>query len=242
MRKLKFRFIFLIGCLSPTFTTSGESDRKTYSESLAKVNVKEHAYQYVGGLLKKEIPHWSQPRISALAQTIVDESRCSGFDPLFVLAVIKIESNFDYEAISPTGAKGIMQIIASTFLEQRKREWKPQMDIFSSIDNVIVGIGYLHYLGKTFRRPTSVLLAYNQGPRMATLVLSGQRDVTDEGGSYGPKAMTQYKKLLKDYGLDPTRAELYWRSPERTLLFEGYWYNGGNKTLQSIGLPSYVGN
>ena len=49
-----------------------------------------------------------------LRKSILEESAKRKIDPLLVLAVIKIESGFQYAAVSPVGARGIMQIMPDT--------------------------------------------------------------------------------------------------------------------------------
>jgi len=59
--------------------------------------------------LKKTIPD-ADYRLELL-RTIHAESVRAGLEPELVLAVIQVESNFDRFAISPTGARGLMQIM-----------------------------------------------------------------------------------------------------------------------------------
>ena len=59
--------------------------------------------------LKKTIPD-ADYRLELL-KTIHAESVRAGLEPELVLAVIQVESNFDRFAISPAGARGLMQIM-----------------------------------------------------------------------------------------------------------------------------------
>jgi soluble lytic murein transglycosylase-like protein len=137
-----------------------------------------------------------------IAEVIVDESKRHGFDPWWVVAVIESESNFDIEAVSPTGARGLMQVIPSTF-----REVSSAKRMFDPVENVRAGITYLGKLSAAgFRRADYILLAYNQGPKMAMDIVRGLAEPTEEAKGYAPTVMSRYQKLLKKTGRDPRAA------------------------------------
>ena len=45
-----------------------------------------------------------------MSRAIAEEARRAGYDPLLILAIIDVESDFDLEAVSSRGARGLMQI------------------------------------------------------------------------------------------------------------------------------------
>lgn len=79
-------------------------------------------------------------------------------DPALIKAIIKAESNFHHTAVSPKGARGLMQLMpttASTFQVN---------DVFHPESNIEGGTRYLRYLIKLFRGDlTLALAAYNAG-------------------------------------------------------------------------------
>lgn len=79
-------------------------------------------------------------------------------DPRLVHAMIRVESNYDPEAVSSKGAMGLMQLIPST--AQRFGVDNP----FDPQQNIRGGVSYLKYLLKLFggNLPLS-LAAYNAG-------------------------------------------------------------------------------
>jgi soluble lytic murein transglycosylase-like protein len=142
------------------------------------------------------------PKIQALSETIVDECKKTGVDPLFVLAIIEVESNFDVEAVSSAGARGLMQIMPATFkgVSKSKRMLDP-------IENVKAGITYISLLySQGFKTPEKLLHAYNQGPGNALAVFRGEMDIPTETRVHIPKVMQTYYRLLAQDGLSKKEA------------------------------------
>lgn len=76
----------------------------------------------------------------------------------FLIAVIKAESDFNINALSPDGAIGLMQIMPGTAKIMHVNPDNPIM-------NIIGGAKYLHYCFKRFNnRPVFALTCYNAGP------------------------------------------------------------------------------
>jgi hypothetical protein len=152
-----------------------------------------------------------------IAETIVTEATSAGLDPLFVLAVIEAESNYDVEACSSSKAKGLMQILPSTF-----RALKATGSIFDPVDNVRAGTRFLSLLTKSFKRPESVLMAYNGGPGAAgkhlKAIAAGQEsDGSWEMQNYPVKVMANYKRLLVKTGHKPEQASKLFKVPSRPI-------------------------
>jgi soluble lytic murein transglycosylase len=108
-----------------------------------------------------------------ISEVILEESLKRNLDPMIVLAVIEIESRFQYSMISPVGARGIMQIMPDTgkFLTDavgRELGLHPVAYRPESLDdpilNIRMGVYYLHDLKKQFRNLNLALIAYNAGP------------------------------------------------------------------------------
>jgi soluble lytic murein transglycosylase-like protein len=79
-------------------------------------------------------------------------------DPALIKAVIKTESNFNHRAVSPKGARGLMQLMPTTAYALQVS------DSFQPENNVEGGVKYLRYLMELFRNDLSLALAaYNAG-------------------------------------------------------------------------------
>ncbi len=83
-------------------------------------------------------------------------------DP-FINKVIEAESSGNPKAVSPVGAKGLMQIMDAT-AEQPGFGIKPLEDPFDPVENVRFGTEYLYALMDRYNDDTtSALAAYNWG-------------------------------------------------------------------------------
>jgi soluble lytic murein transglycosylase-like protein len=78
-------------------------------------------------------------------------------DPALVRAVIHAESAFNPYAVSPKGARGLMQLMPATARMLGVR------NSFSPDSNIYGGTKYLAQLIKRFRNETHAIAAYNAG-------------------------------------------------------------------------------
>lgn len=105
-------------------------------------------------------------------------------DPFLVLSLIREESRFDSEALSPVGAMGLMQLMPET-ARRTARKARIRLDDETSIYEVEVNIQLgTHYLNKLLREFKSVpasLAAYNAGEtRVRRWLRNGNYDEADE--------------------------------------------------------------
>ena len=90
-------------------------------------------------------------------------------DPALVYALTRTESGFDASAVSPVGARGLMQLMPETASYMR-REHDIGGSVYDPSDNLAMGQAYIRYLGE---QPgiddnlLAVLASYNAGPGAA---------------------------------------------------------------------------
>lgn len=82
-----------------------------------------------------------------------------------VYAIIKCESDFDKNAISKSGALGLMQILPSTakWIAGELGEEYSKDEMFNPKTNIKFGCFYLRYLQDKFESTDAVICAYNAG-------------------------------------------------------------------------------
>ncbi|HLE41573.1 MAG TPA: tetratricopeptide repeat protein [Nitrospirota bacterium] len=140
-------------------------------------------------------------------ESILSYSRKYGQDPYFVAAIIREESQFHSEALSPAGARGVMQVMPST------GEWVAQSirlrgfdrnKLFDSDTGINIGTWYISHLMKRFKEdPLFVSAAYNAGPEavLSWLGKNGHFMDRDEFIESIPFSETRgyVKKVLRNY-------------------------------------------
>lgn len=130
-----------------------------------------------------------------IAETIEREARRHGYDPLFVQAMIEIESTCRPNARSRMGAIGLIQVkpgTARAVAEDAGLEWEGAHSLYDPDFNVRVGLHYLNQLEERFGDPHTAIGAYNLGPtRAARLGATVARSTR-----YVKKILQRYEDLL----------------------------------------------
>jgi hypothetical protein len=89
---------------------------------------------------------------------IADISSQFAIDRHLVKAIIKAESNYNPNAVSPKGAKGLMQLMPSTAKQLKvQRPFDPE-------ENIVGGVKYIKGMLASYGNLDTALAAYNAGP------------------------------------------------------------------------------
>lgn len=96
--------------------------------------------------------------ISQYDDLIMKASERHNVEPALIKAIIKAESNFNHRAVSPKGARGLMQLMPATASSLHVQ------DSFHPENNIEGGVKYLRYLLNYFNGNLHfALAAYNAG-------------------------------------------------------------------------------
>jgi len=111
--------------------------------------------------------------VDDIANSIHAASARHQVPPEMILAIIRIESAFDVNALSNKGAVGLMQLLPSTAQEvarELRMEWPGEDLLRNPSANIEMGTYYLTKLIGQFENLSVALAAYNHGPgRIAQL-------------------------------------------------------------------------
>ncbi len=108
-----------------------------------------------------------------------------GLDRYLVYSVIKVESNFNPDAISNAGAKGLMQLMDKTAAECNvKGEFGYNIpeDLYEPEKNIRLGCYYLSSLMDTYNNMELAVTAYNGGTGNVNKWLKNESLSDGEGG------------------------------------------------------------
>jgi len=95
-----------------------------------------------------------------IKKILVDQAIGLGVPPTLALAVAKVESDFNPNALSSVGARGIMQIMPQTAREEygatARSLWNPEI-------NIQIGVDYLYKLYKQYDQRWDLALSHYNG-------------------------------------------------------------------------------
>jgi soluble lytic murein transglycosylase-like protein len=143
-------------------------------------------------------PSLTRAQRSRIAEAIQQEAERHGYDPLFVMAMVEVESTCSPTANSPRGAVGLTQIKPSTARAIAKDlgvPWQGRSTLVHPVLNVRLGLGYLAQLEEQFGDPYMAMAAYNLGPgRVSSMTKHHARR-----SRYVRKVLARYEGLLEEH-------------------------------------------
>jgi soluble lytic murein transglycosylase-like protein len=141
--------------------------------------------EFRGGDIALPRPTWERRQLHGFIQ---EAARAYGVDPALVRAVVWVESRYDPYAVSPRGARGLMQLTADTAREVGVT------NPFDARQNVFGGTKYLSQLIKRHDGDVALALAsYNAGP--ATVRRFGGMPPYEETAEYLSKIRRRFRRL-----------------------------------------------
>lgn len=149
-------------------------------------------------------------RIPEITQVLITESRKQELDPIFVLAVIQTESNFNTDARGTAGEIGLMQILPKTaewIAKKYKMPWKGPNSLLDPVTNIQIGITYFAHLRDEFdSRAYHYLPAYNMGPKNMRRVSRTIGSISADGKiikrDYAMRVMKNYTGIYEQMVLE----------------------------------------
>ncbi|WP_413288673.1 lytic transglycosylase domain-containing protein [Bdellovibrio sp. HCB337] len=160
--------------------------------------------KFIGGIVQERLETFGKKYAHRVTNAIISESKKQGLDPVFVLAVIETESQFDPKVVGSHGEIGLMQIKPDTaqwIAQKNGYTWKGKESLKNPQVNIRIGVAYLAFLRQEFDGLAhQYVAAYNMGPggvrRLASLDIKPK--------DYSTRVMTNYydfydSLLAKEY-------------------------------------------
>jgi soluble lytic murein transglycosylase-like protein len=169
-------------------------------------------------VLSAEAGHLPEALRQSIRDAVVAAAIGYDLDVLLLLALIKSESAFDPDVVSPRGAVGLLQILPTTarwITDRLGTRWSPEVPLADPWTNVRLGASYLSYLLDRFGDLRQAILAYNLGP--SGLADGWGLDPSDE--AFTRRVLDEYRRYsaLSSCKARPCPSELVWAA----------WWNEG---------------
>ena len=151
-------------------------------------------------LVSRVAPDLDDALRARLVVALMAESGLNGYDPIFLAALVGVESRWHIGAESARGARGLLQLKPSTFAWISARE--PDVggeDLETGDDPVVdvrLAIRYFNWLERSFSSRDAALMAYNAGPRRMRQHLRAG-DIPERLHAYPQKVRHEYERLLR---------------------------------------------
>lgn len=132
----------------------------------------------------------SADRLSQFNEMAARKGAQYGVNPNFIKAIVSVESAGRIDAVSPVGARGLMQLMPAT----AERMGVSRHELFQPERNMDAGVKYISYLNRLFNNdPRLVAAAYNAGE--GAVQKYGGVPPYRETQNYAPAVVARYRLL-----------------------------------------------
>jgi soluble lytic murein transglycosylase len=160
-------------------------------------NPKENIIDQIVQYLKSKDVKVADSKLREMAATVYEESGTYDLDYRLVLAVIKVESNFKNDAVSPKGARGLLQIkpsLAKYIAKDAGGRYEGIHSLHDADNNIKLGVYHLSNLLDDFKTVSAALHAYNVGSNKAKKKLFGNNEPKTRFTSH---VLKEYQKNIE---------------------------------------------
>lgn len=153
------------------------------------------------------LDHYAGKRLSEMQKLeicdlVAEMAAKHGVDPMLVLSVMAVESNFKPGARSSVGALGFMQLMPPTAFEWSGKLKQPMSDLglFDWRTNIELGAAYLRFLRDRMGSWPMALAAYNWGPTKVYRAVKEHGRIPVKMRAYERRIGKAYAKLARGAG------------------------------------------
>jgi soluble lytic murein transglycosylase len=180
-----------------TYSHNDPDSTKPWNKNVRQERIVEKIAEY----MEREDATLSEEELTDVARMIFKESRQHDLDYRLVLAIIKVESNFKHDAVSPKGARGLLQVRpthAKYIARSLGIEWLGAKTLDEPDKNIRIGVHFFSKLMDDYDSVNMALHAYNMGPTRLREILS---EKNKPNRTFSTHVLSEYAKnriLLPD--------------------------------------------
>lgn len=169
--------------------------RNAENQSIRSFDGDTQFFDYIKSYVKQQNPKIDSDKFT---HTLLKVSLAHNYDPIFLLAVIKTESSFNFNAIGSAGEIGLMQLKPATaqwICKKKNVKWRGAKALKDPEYNIIVGALYFKYLKKTLKSQSQkYITAYNMG--LASMKRANKSELKNH--PYYTKVTKNYIRIYSD--------------------------------------------
>ncbi len=150
----------------------------------------------IAAYLREHNANMPEDAVRDIANLIYTQSKEHDIDYRLVLAVMKVESNFKTDAVSPKGARGLLQVkpsLARGIAETLGVDWSGARSLNEPGNNIKFGVYHLSQLIEDFETLPWALFAYNSGSTRAKKLAAQQKK---PGLRFAKAVLNEYEKTM----------------------------------------------
>jgi soluble lytic murein transglycosylase len=139
---------------------------------------KEEAVSQIIDYIQDKNMQLEDEELRTISETVYDESMRYNIDYRLVLAIMTIESNFRYDAVSERGARGLLQVkpsLARYIAEDVGVKWRGAETLDEPEKNIKIGVHFFSSLIDDFQSINMALHAYHVGSARFKEILSEKK-------------------------------------------------------------------
>jgi len=176
---------------------SGKFDQLVSTAEVQKLQRLGSLENFILKQVEARLPKSSKSLAPQVANAVIREANRYGFDPLFIMAMIQLESRFNPAARGGHGEIGLMQILPKTakwVSDKNGLGYTNKKQLLDAELNIRIGVAYLAMLDKKFNRVHYSVAAYNMGPKNVRRVLASN----SQPKIYYQKVKANYNQLYTE--------------------------------------------
>jgi soluble lytic murein transglycosylase-like protein len=200
-------------------STKPRSPRPARSRTIHEPQTRPDVAARTRAVTAKRRGSWSltSDKVQVVAELVSRNAKTYDLSEDFIYGIIWVESRFNPEAVSPVGARGLMQLMprTATYLADCI-DWSGRRSSFDAEFNITAGSYYIARLIKEFNGNEDLALAaYNAGPTKVRRWLEGD-GLPEVSIEYAAMVQTA-RTFFRNHAVAPaTPPSLYETAPEKT--------------------------